>query len=122
MKRVAALIALAAMTALSQPATAAEERILTIFGTDRCPDNTICVRAPESERFRIPKALRAPTKTPDSVSWSARSRATLNEGKSGTGSCSASGAGGWTGCWAEEMRKIRAQAKAQAQAEAVPEP
>jgi hypothetical protein len=122
MKRFAALIAFGAMAAALQPASAAEERILTVFGSDRCPENTICVRAPESERFRIPKALRAPTKTPDSVSWSARSRATLNEGKSGTGSCSAVGSGGWTGCWAEEMRKIRAQAAAEQKAEVVPEP
>ncbi len=108
----------AALLALSfaQPATAAEERILTIFGKDRCPENTICVRAPEEERYRIPKALRAPAKTPDAVSWGVRSQATLSEGKSGADSCSAVGAGGWTGCWGEQMRKARAEAKAAAKA------
>jgi hypothetical protein len=94
------------------PVTAAEERILTIFGSDKCPENTICVRAPEGERYRIPKALREPSKSPDSVSWAARSQATLAEGKTGTGSCSSVGPGGWTGCWAEQMRQARAEAKA----------
>ncbi len=111
--RLAPLIAASfAATLFISPAHAAEERILTIFGSDKCPENTICVRASESERFRIPKALRDPAKTPDAVSWSARSAATLSEGKSGTGSCTAVGGGGWTGCWAEQMRKARAEAKA----------
>jgi hypothetical protein len=72
----------------------------------------ICVRAPEGDRYRIPKALREPSKSPESVSWAQRSQATLSEGKSGAESCSAVGAGGWTGCWAEQMRKARAEAKA----------
>jgi hypothetical protein len=94
------------------PASAAEERILTIFGGDKCPDNTICVRAPEGDRYRIPKALREPSKSPDSVSWAQRSQGTLSEGRSGAESCSAVGSAGWTGCWAEQMRKARAEAKA----------
>jgi hypothetical protein len=123
MIRIAPLIAALAIASLPLPASAAEERILTIFGKDKCPENTICVRAPEGERYRIPKALRDPAKTPDAVSWTQRSQATLNEGKqNGAGNCSAVGASNWTGCWAEEMRKMRAQAKADAAAEEVPLP
>ena len=107
-----AFAALAALAAASAPSYAAEERILTIFGKDKCPENTICVRASEAERYRIPKDLRERPQTPDSVSWAARSQSTLSEGKTGIGSCSAVGSGGWTGCWAEQMRKARAEAKA----------
>jgi hypothetical protein len=112
MRLVPVLAAAVAALSFASPGVAAEERILTIFGKDSCPANTICVRAPEEERYRIPKALRDPAKTPDAVSWSARSAATLSEGKTGTGSCSTVGSGGWTGCWAEQMRKARAEAKA----------
>ena len=111
-----ALPILIAGLAAGQPASAAEERILTVFGQDKCPANTICVRAPEEERFRIPKALREPSKSPDAQSWAARSQATLAVGKSGPGTCTPVGSGGWTGCWAEEMRKMRAAAKAEAAA------
>jgi hypothetical protein len=91
---------------------AAQERVLTVFGNDRCPDNTICVRAPERERYRIPKELRPASTSPKNQSWAVRSEATLSEGASGTGSCSGTGAGGWTGCWGEEMRKAREEARA----------
>jgi hypothetical protein len=96
----------------------AQERIMTIFGEDKCPADTICVRAPENDRYRIPKELRQPLKSPDSQSWAVRSQATLNEGKSGAESCSASGPNGWTGCWSEQMRKARAEAKEAAAAKA----
>ncbi len=114
--RITALIAVAvaplSLMSLASPATA-QDRLLTIFGTDKCPADAICVVAPESERYRIPKFLREPTKSPQSTSWAVRQQATLNEGKSGTGSCSTAGSGGWTGCWTEYMNQARAEAKAQ---------
>ena len=97
---------------VASPANA-QDRLLTIFGNDKCPADVICVVAPESERYRIPKFLREPSRSPQSTSWVVRQQATLNEGKSGTGSCSAAGSGGWTGCWTEYMNKARAEAKAQ---------
>jgi hypothetical protein len=105
------LFMLAALSSLPAP-VAAQERILTVFGDDRCPDNTICVRAPEKDRYRIPKELRPASASPKNQSWAVRSEATLGEGASGTGSCSNVGGGGWTGCWSEEMRKARAEARA----------
>ena len=47
--------------------------------------------------------------------WGARAEATLGAGaKTGIGSCSASGPGGWTGCWAQQMRAARAEKAAAA--------
>lgn len=88
----------------------AQERVLTIFGNDKCPANTICVRAPEEERYRIPKGLRRATPTPDSQSWSVRSQATLREGYSGPG-CSAAG-GIIDTCFAKQLQAAREEAKA----------
>jgi hypothetical protein len=113
MMRIFFLSGFAALMVSAAPAAAqSNERVLTVFGEDKCPADTICVRAPERDRYRIPKELRGPSILPENQSWAARSQATLSEGKSGAGSCSASGAGGWTGCWAEQMRKARAEAKA----------
>lgn len=107
--RVLALFALSiAPLAVSAPASA-QQRMLTIFGDDKCPADTICVVAPESERFRIPKPLRQSVPSPESTSWAVRQQATLAEGKTGTDSCSAVGGGGWTGCFMEEMRKAYAE-------------
>ena len=112
-----ALFALAPL-ALSTPAAAqiSNERILTIFGSDKCPADTICVRAPENERYRIPKQFRSDgIIKPENQAWGARAEATLSAGaKTGIGSCSANGPGGWTGCWAQQMRAARAEAKAAA--------
>lgn len=100
----------------SATAQISNERILTIFGQDKCPSDTICVRAPENERYRIPKQFRSDgIIKPENQSWAARAEGTLSAGaKTGIGSCSASGPGGWTGCWAQQMRAARAEAKTNA--------
>jgi hypothetical protein len=119
MRKALALITLV-FAPLALPTTAsaqiANERVLTIFGNDKCPANTICVVAKESERYRIPKQFRnsGPIK-PENQAWGARAEATLSAGaKTGIGSCSATGSGGWTGCWAQQMRAARAEAAAAA--------
>ena len=120
---VAALIAIAAPLPFAAPAFAQQmDRVLVIFGTDKCPTNAngeeivVCSRRPEGERFRIPKELRTPIIiTPENQSWAAKANDTLNAGgASGTGSCSAVGGGGWTGCWAQQMRDAKRQRQAQA--------
>jgi hypothetical protein len=93
---------------LSTPVIA-QERVLTIFGKDKCPANTICVTAPEEERYRIPKGLRKTAPSPDSQSWAIRSQATLAEGYSGPG-CSAAG-GIIDTCFAKQLRAAREEAK-----------
>lgn len=119
------ILASFAALSLSVPAMPVQaqraDRVLIIFGNDPCPTNAsgddiiVCARRPESERYRIPKELRPRSQAPDAKSWAVRSQATLDTGRTGTGSCSASGAGGWTGCWAEEMRQARQEAKQKAE-------
>ena len=93
------------------------ERVLVIFGNDPCPTNAsgdeiiVCARRPESERYRIPQELRPDSQNPQNKSWAVRARSAMDTGRTGTGSCSATGAGGWTGCWAEQMRQYKDEKK-----------
>jgi hypothetical protein len=99
------------------------ERVLIIFGNDACPTDAsgneiiVCARRPESERYRIPKELRERSQAPQNQSWAVRSQSALSAGRTGTGSCSATGAGGWTGCWAQQMREAKEEAKQKAETE-----
>jgi hypothetical protein len=97
---------------------------LIIYGNDPCPAGTVCVRAPESERFRIPKTLRSGTLAPQDQPWSARAKSVANTGAAtGTGSCTAVGGGGFTGCWKQQMQAARAEnAQNAAAAAESPEP
>lgn len=93
------------------------ERVLVIFGNDPCPTNAsgdeiiVCARRPESERYRIPQELRPGSQNPQNKSWAVRAQSAMDTGRTGTGSCSATGAGGWTGCWAEQMRQYKDEKK-----------
>ena len=117
------LATFAAALLLPVPAMAQQtDRVLVIYGNDKCPTNAsgeqivVCTIRPEGERFRIPKELRTPLViTPENQSWAAKANDTLNAGAaSGIGSCSAVGAGGWSGCWAQQMRAAKAQRRAEA--------
>lgn len=73
-----------------------------VFGDDPCPvaaegEITVCARKDESERFRIPEALRD-TPSVRNDAWSNRVIAYETVGATGTLSCSPVGAGGSTGC------------------------
>ncbi len=113
-------VACAAIAMVAVPALAQQtDRVLIIYGNDKCPTNAsgeeivVCSRQPEAERYRIPKEFRQPTEiAPQNQSWAARAQSIDQLGRSGTGSCSASGAGGWTGCWAQQMRAAKAERKA----------
>jgi hypothetical protein len=103
---------------IAMPASAQQtDRVLIIYGNDKCPTNAsgeeivVCARRPEGERFRIPKELRTPIiVTPENASWATKANDAMNAGSaSGIGSCSAAGGGGWTGCWAEQMRAAKRQ-------------
>lgn len=112
-----------ALVPLSASAPAfAQQGTLIIYGDDKCPAGNICVVAPEKDRYRIPKPLREPTKSPDSTSWAVRSQATLTEGKTGTDSCSTVGAGGWTGCFMKQMKDYSAEEKAKSEGQGYPPP
>ena len=99
---------------IATPAHGQQIHHLIVFGHDPCPRSSsrdeivICARHPENERFRIPRALRNPPGTgPASTSWAARARSLEYVGRTGTGSCSTSGPGGWTGCLNQLLRQAR---------------
>lgn len=92
----------------------AQNNTLIIYGSDACPANTICVRAPESERYRIPKPFRGGPLPNSERPWSQRAAGVASAGASGTGSCSNTGGGGWTGCWSQMMRDAKQEKRAAA--------
>jgi hypothetical protein len=101
----ASLSGLAALPALAQQ----EDRVLVIYGNDKCPDSggqdiVVCARLPENERFRIPRELRPG----GAMNWRERARSLEYVGASGPQSCSASGTGGWTGCFNSLMSNWKA--------------
>jgi len=117
--------ALTAWMAAAAPAMAQGEaagpsaervRQVIVYGDDPCPASgsgeiVVCARQEEKERYRIPKELR---EQPDfgstqNQAWANRVKSMEYVGKDGTGSCTPSGAGGVTGCFA----KLAAQAKAE---------
>jgi len=107
-----AFAAVAGLVAASAPAQQ-NDRQLIIYGNDRCPSGTICVRAPESERYRIPQGMRSGTLAPADQPWAARAASVADAGAaSGAGSCSSTGAGGFTGCFAQQARQARAERRA----------
>ena len=112
-----AALSAAGLYAAAPAPVAAQERVLTIFGDDECPRDTICVRAPENERYRIPKELRETTPQPGNESWAARARSMEYVGRTGINSCSPVGAGGWTGCYEQMVRQAREERRQAAAAE-----
>jgi hypothetical protein len=107
--------ALALVPAALAAQAAAPERVthVTIYGRDACPrgqgdEIVICARRPETERYRIPKALRdQPGTDPESTSWAERAQSLEYVGRTGTESCSTVGPGGFTGCWSQMVRAAR---------------
>jgi hypothetical protein len=94
----------------------AEPRInqVIIYGEDVCPPSTdevinVCAKLPEDERYRIPETLRRDPNDPAGQSWANRAIELSYVGASGIGSCSPSGAGGFTGCFNQLVRQARAE-------------
>jgi hypothetical protein len=102
----AALLAPAAASAAPRrTSTADESRVnaLIVYGNDPCPrgngdDIVVCARKPESERYRIPPNLRLDPNDPANRAWADRAQSLEYVGRTGIGSCSTVGPGGWTGC------------------------
>lgn len=117
----------APLPGLAQDAPAEpQERIrhLTVYGDDPCPPSTgeeiiVCARRPETERYRIPEALREPPPDPESESWAVRAESLEYVGRTGTDSCSTVGPGGFTGCLNQLIRDAREERR---QAAAQPPP
>jgi hypothetical protein len=102
---------------------------LVVYGNDPCPagkdgEIVVCARQPESERYRIPKELRAKRKqNHPAESWTARAR-TMDEvsQKVLPDSCSAVGSGGQSGCFRKFQQDARDARNAQKAEEAADKP
>jgi len=113
------LVALVVAAAIPEMAPAQfVDGALVIYGNDKCPTNkdgqeiVVCSRRSESERYRIPKELRTGGKFAESESWTKRSQTTLSTSRTGIGSCSAVGPGGFTGCAAQDYSVWKQEKKA----------
>ena len=91
----------------------------TVFGEDPCPRDTICIRAPENERYRIPQELRGEDGAAAAERWGERAKSLEYVGSSGTMSCSPTGPGGASGCHRELSRKAREERAASGEKPAV---
>lgn len=107
------IVAIAGVALPASPAAAqASDRFVVVFGNDACPRDTICVRAPENERYRIPESLRGDKGAAAAARWGDRAKSLEYVGRSGTMSCSPVGPGGASGCFNELARKAREQREA----------
>ena len=96
------LAGLHAAPAVAQAAPEPKVNALIVYGDDKCPISTddtitVCARKSEGERYRIPENLREHA-SPQNEAWNNKVIAYETVTKTGTMSCSAVGAGGWTGC------------------------
>lgn len=103
----------AGMIAGAHPAAAQALPKMVIYGTQKCPTDAngneivVCERRSPEEQFRIPKELRELEVTPQNESWARRALSDDTPGVNGTGSCSAVGPGGATGCFLREAQRNR---------------
>lgn len=101
----AAVAAGAAFGAFSAPAAAQSGRGMlevVVYGNDPCPRSSdsevvVCVRRPETERYRIPEAYRT-TPRQTRQAWINQARSLEVVSDTGIYSCSAVGPAGYTGC------------------------
>ncbi len=107
-----------AMAQAQGPVAGTEKmNMVIVYGEDPCPkpqgdEITVCARKDEGERFRIPATLREST-SPANDAWTNRVSRYEMVGAAGTGSCSATGAGGWTGCANKFVHDAYAEKKAE---------
>ncbi|RZJ97303.1 MAG: hypothetical protein EOO76_19415, partial [Novosphingobium sp.] len=69
---------------------------------------TVCARKEESERYRIPEALRG-SDSPRNDAWNNKVLAYETVGRTGTQSCSPVGAGGALGCTQQLINRAYAE-------------
>jgi hypothetical protein len=124
MSAAAAVALFMAAPAGAQDGAATSERVsrVIVYGNDPCPrgdgEIIICGRRPDSERYRVPEELRddVAERDPDNESWAVQAQSLEFVGRSGIQSCSTSGPGGSTGCWAEMMRAWRNERRVEGEA------
>ena len=87
-----------------------------VYGNDPCPRSTesqvvICSHRPESERYRLPKNQQLQGTRQQRQPGANKSQELMTVGNTGTGSCSAVGPGGHTGCLIKEINQAKQEAK-----------
>jgi hypothetical protein len=111
----AGLTSVAAAAQTNDPRHNERVRQVIVYGNDQCPQGSsdeivVCARRPDSDRYRIPEALRENRRSPDGKSWAYRAEDLETMGDSGIGSCSTTGPGGASGCWnqmVDQHRRVR---------------
>jgi hypothetical protein len=123
----AAAIGLAGLAVPSAPALAQNTKVseIIVYGTDPCPRSTddeivVCARKPETERFRIPEALRQGGSLQSRQAWAARAKQFETVGRTGVNSCSPVGPGGWTGCTEQVINQAFNDREEQVKSESAP--
>ena len=113
---------LVSMTAFPTAAIAqAGNRSITIYGNDPCPRDAICIRAPESQRYRIPDSQNPQGTPQERNSWANKSKPLMSVGATGVGSCSAVGPGGQSGCLIQQINRAKQESQQQAQKDQAPQ-
>ena len=113
---------LVSMTAFPTAAIAqAGNRSITIYGSDPCPRDAICIRAPESQRYRIPDSQNPQGTPQERNSWANKSKSLMSVGATGVGSCSAVGPGGQSGCLIQQINRAKQESQQQAQKDQAPQ-
>jgi hypothetical protein len=94
--------------------------VLTVFGDDECPvavgdEIVVCVKAPEGDRYRLPKNLRKSEQDAlTAQSWNAAVESLDETARPmRPNSCSVVGSGGSTGCVAAALRQWFAERRLQ---------
>ena len=113
------------LAAIPAPASAQQVEV-AVFGTDPCPRSTesqivVCKHYPESERYRLNPSQRTQGTRQERTSWARKSQVLKTVGATGTGSCSAVGPGGFTGCLTKEIQQARRETREQQQQDQAPE-
>jgi hypothetical protein len=98
----------------------AGQTTITIYGNDPCPRENICVRAPESQRYRLPQSQNPQGTRQQRQSWAQKSKQIMTVGNTGAGTCSPVGPGGYTGCMVQEINQARQDTREQQQQNAPP--
>ena len=99
----------------------AGNRSITIYGNDPCPRDAICIRAPESQRYRIPDSQNPQGTPQERNSWANKSKPLMSVGATGVGSCSAVGPGGQSGCLIQQINRAKQESQQQAQKDQAPQ-
>jgi len=119
------LAALPSAPALAQNSKNAKISEIIVYGTDPCPRSTddevvVCARKPESERYRIPEALRVGGSLQSRTAWAERARQFETYGRTGINSCSPVGPAGFTGCTQQLINQAFRERAAETEADTAP--